>query len=105
MLRSLQAVVTIFTVGFGDVTPDSDAGKIFTIFYALFGCALNVNGFSQIVRYPMLLRAKKNEMYVYEQFEKGLSQRMLQAIIQNDLFDQIPKLRRGLEGEIRKVRQ
>jgi hypothetical protein len=65
---------------------------------------MNVRGFSEMVRYPMLMKAKKNEIYVSKQFTHGLSQKVLEAIIDNDLFDKIPRLRRGNKGEIRKVR-
>jgi len=37
-------VVTLGTVGYGDVTPTTDTGKIFTIFYIIFGLAV-IGGF------------------------------------------------------------
>lgn len=37
-------VVTLGTVGYGDITPTTDAGKIFTIFYIIFGLAV-IGGF------------------------------------------------------------
>ncbi len=37
-------VVTLATVGYGDITPATQAGRIFTIFYIIFGIAI-VGGF------------------------------------------------------------
>ena len=31
------SVVTLTTIGFGDITPETDAGKLFTIFYIIIG--------------------------------------------------------------------
>jgi voltage-gated potassium channel len=37
-------VVTLATVGYGDITPTTDTGKIFTVFYIIFGLAV-IGGF------------------------------------------------------------
>lgn len=34
------SVVTVTTVGFGDLTPDTDAAKIFTVFYIVVGISI-----------------------------------------------------------------
>ena len=34
------SVVTVTTVGFGDLTPESDAGKLFTVFYIIVGVGI-----------------------------------------------------------------
>ena len=38
------SVVTLGTVGYGDITPTTDVGKIFTVFYIIFGLAV-IGGF------------------------------------------------------------
>ena len=34
------SVITLTTVGYGDLTPQTDAGKLFTIFYILIGVGI-----------------------------------------------------------------
>jgi voltage-gated potassium channel len=87
------SAVTICTVGYGDVTPDTDDGKVFTIFFALIGCILSVKGFTELIRFPILLRLKQSEMDVQKQFLEGLSEKTLKNIIENKLFERIPNLK------------
>lgn len=44
------SVATISTVGYGDLAPQSDIGKIFTIFYMLVGIGLFVALVTQLAR-------------------------------------------------------
>lgn len=43
-------VVTLSTVGYGDITPKTPAAKLFTIFYILFGVAILAASLSYILR-------------------------------------------------------
>lgn len=44
-------VVTLATVGYGDITPQTDAGKIFTIFYILIGVGIIASTVGYLLRY------------------------------------------------------
>ncbi|KYG37989.1 transporter [Bacillus gaemokensis] len=58
------SVVTLTTVGYGDFSPQTDFGKIFTIFYICIGIGL-VFGFihklAVNVQLPSVLSGKKKE--------------------------------------------
>lgn len=63
--------ITIMTVGYGDLTPETDAGKIFTIGYSIGGIAIAIYLLSSIGRwiveqhvYPM----KKRINYAIKRF-------------------------------------
>lgn len=104
------ACVTVTTVGYGDgrkslyltffvilfstVTPDTDAGKVFTIIYAIVACSYMAKGFRDVVCYPLVLRAKKNESKILDQFGEGLSEKKLRAILKADLLKKIPNFQR-----------
>jgi hypothetical protein len=88
------ACVTATTVGYGDVTPKSVSGKLFTMAYTIIACSLAAKGFGDIVRYPLVLRAKRNELWITEQFGSELSEQVLKCILKNDFFDRIPNLRK-----------
>jgi hypothetical protein len=79
-------VLQVTTVGYGDVTPTTDSGKVFTIFYVLAGCALAAKSFRDIVCYPLLLKEKKNELRIIQQFGEELSERTLKRIINSDIL-------------------
>jgi len=44
-----QLLFQITTVGYGDVSPKSDGGKIFTIFYTIIACSFAATGFRALV--------------------------------------------------------
>tara|TARA_Y100000310_G_scaffold253795_1_gene260760 strand:- start:16 stop:405 length:390 start_codon:yes stop_codon:yes gene_type:complete len=56
-------VITVTTIGYGDLTPVTDQGKIFTIFYSFLGIGMAFYFFSLIGRYMFRrqLRSKLSE--------------------------------------------
>lgn len=80
------SVVTLSTVGYGDVVPTTTITKIFTILYILVGCSFLARTISNIVRYPLILRDYKNEMRVLNQFGKYLSKERIAALSEGDSF-------------------
>ncbi len=88
-----MCVVTICTVGYGDVVPVTDAGKLFMIFYSIFGCVLTARALGEIIRIPVAIREKGIETEVTKQFGTELSVEVLQGILENDFFKLIPNMR------------
>ena len=91
------ACVTATTIGYGDVTPTSATGKVFTIIYVIFATALAAKGFRDLVCYPMLVRQKESEAYVLSQFTENLSEKTLERIVNNQLFKEVDKLQYNQE--------
>ena len=89
------ASVTATSTGYGDVVPDTESGKIFTIFYTIVACSLAAKGFRDVVTYPMVVRAKDNEARITQQFGDELSEKTLRSILKNDFFERIPNIRRS----------
>lgn len=92
------ATVTIMTVGYGDLTPTTDRGKVFTIFYCLIGCAFMAKVLTDFIRYPLLARMVRNEEEVAKQFT-GVSNspELLENIFDNELHKLVPDLKRNAD--------
>jgi voltage-gated potassium channel len=61
-------IVTLSTVGYGDIVPKTDAGKIFTIFFIIFGIAIFSSLISTLVNrakarreHRQMLRSEKKK--------------------------------------------
>jgi voltage-gated potassium channel len=55
------SVVTLATVGYGDITPHTDAGKVFTIFFILVGVGILGTFVNLMIRRAGLRRRDRHE--------------------------------------------
>lgn len=53
------SVITLTTVGYGDITPKTDAGKIFTIFYVLIGIGVIAGAANFLLKQTLARRLDK----------------------------------------------
>lgn len=60
------SIISLATVGYGDFTPQTDAGKIFTIFYLIFGIGI----FAALLNNLLNSRFAKRSLKLYEEKEK-----------------------------------
>ena len=54
-------VMTLATVGYGDITPHTPAGKIFTIFYVLIGVGIIASSVSYLLKRTAANRLQKKK--------------------------------------------
>ena len=92
------AVVSISTVGYGDLYASDNEGRLFTIFYLLICVPLLITSLGSIVKIPSLLRIRRKEMSLIQKFGGGgageLKPEVLQKIVEADLFKAFPMLKR-----------
>ena len=85
------AVITVTTVGYGDVVPVTNEGKVFTMFYIAIGTIMMGITLSDIILAPISLRAKKNEIIILQQFERNLDEDQLNTLLNNTFLKNIPQ--------------
>lgn len=68
------SVVSLTTVGYGDISPVTDTGKIFTMFYLIFGIAIFGAFINNILKSRMAKRTLKHyEQHIARSIEKEKS--------------------------------
>ena len=92
------ACQTVTTVGYGDIPPTSKAGRIFTILYIIIGCGYLAQAIADIVKFPMMRRARHLEEKVLKQFGGELSEAKLNLIFDCDMYQRNPHLCADPEG-------
>ena len=54
------SVITLSTIGYGDFSPATDAGKIFTIFYIIIGIGIILSFLNALYHHYANIRFEKN---------------------------------------------
>lgn len=55
------SVITLATVGYGDLVPTTDAGKLFTIFYVVIGIGIFAASANYLLKRATLKRLQKRD--------------------------------------------
>ena len=55
----VAGAMSLATVGYGDVVPDTDAGKVFTVVYVLAGIGILVSFFTALTSKTLALQAER----------------------------------------------
>ena len=80
------ACQTVTTVGYGDIPPDTQNGRLFCIFYIIFGVGYLASAVGGVVKYPILRRSRHIEAKVLNQFAGDLSEAMLNKIFHSEIY-------------------
>jgi potassium channel subfamily K len=76
-------VVTVTSVGYGDISPKSEAGRIFSIFFILPAAIATAHAMSAAAAVPMKRHTKSLETMVIRQYGQKLTHDELTDLIQN----------------------
>ena len=58
---------------FVDYTPETSVGKVITIIYVLLGCVSMASIWSELIKYPLMVKFKENELAIITQFDANVS--------------------------------
>jgi len=94
--------VTVTTVGYGDVSPVTDGGKWFSIFYLLIGTVLMAKALGDIAALPLDMRRKKMEAAVLSQYGGDLDPEELTEIASDPALSELG-LDREQEGSCSRI--
>ena len=98
-------VATISTVGYGDFHPTNNSSRVFIIFYTFIGTGLLVRSCTNLVKIPLLIRSRKNELDIIRQFggeNLQLTTDQLKAVFEAEIFRKYPTIKRN-ENELSKA--
>ena len=81
---------------YGDIFPVTDCGKVFTIFFALIAVSFCMKAFGEVTKFPILVKARLNELKITTQFGEQISENTLRSLLSNDFLSVSDKLKRNM---------
>jgi voltage-gated potassium channel Kch len=64
------STITLTTIGYGDITPKTDIGKLFTVFYVIIGIAIIGAFVNAIIRRASVKNAQLKGFHLLDVFSK-----------------------------------